>query len=270
MYQQYVDGDLSKKDLEGRIFQYLLHHNERYNIFSGNQDRWEEFLSWLYPRLSRAIDQYQDFGSSFDAYITGVINCTAREYRCREADHYITEYVCWRAKAEEMMLLENETEYLEDRKEISIPKDINPRQLLFLLLKSYYFAPDELIEQVSEKINMESEAVRNLINEIRRRRSGKENEFMDLCDRLHCQHYRCLAYEKRMRNAQPGTDYHEKMKERFDRARTRFEKMKKRLGKIRLTASNRIIAEVMGIPKGTVDSGLYSLKNHILSSGRAV
>jgi len=271
LHQQYVDGGLSKKELEGKIFQWLLQKNEHYNIFPGNQDRWEEYLSWLYPRLSRAVDLYRDLGSSFEAYIGGVVNCTSREYRCREADHYLTEYVCWRAKAEEMMALESECDYPEEQKNITFPvsDDLNPRQLLFLLLKSYYYATDELIKQVSEKIGMDTGAVKDLIKEIKRRRFGKELEFMDLSERLQCQHYRCLAYEKRMYSAQPGTEYHEKMKERFDRARTRFRKMRIRLGNIRLTASNRIIAEVMGIPKGTVDSGLSAIKNQILTSCKA-
>jgi len=269
LYQNYRDGGLLKKEFEGKIYQYLLVNNERYNAFYGNQDHWEEFLSWLFPRLSRAIDLYRDMGSSFDAYINSLVNCTAREYRCREADHHITEYVCWRAKAEEMMSLENEPEYLEERKEVSVPKDISSRQLLLLLLKSYYFASEELIKKVSQTIGMETGAVMELINEIKKRRSGKEAEIVVLRERLQCQYYRCLAYEKRMSNAQPGTGYYERMKDRFERAKTRFKAMKRRLGRIRLAASNRVIAEVMGIPKGTVDSGLYAIKDHMLPSGKA-
>jgi DNA-directed RNA polymerase specialized sigma24 family protein len=37
--------------------------------------------------------------------------------------------------------------------------------------------------------------------------------------------------------------------------------MKKRLGKMRTAASNRMIAEVLGVPLGTVDSSLYAIKN---------
>jgi DNA-binding CsgD family transcriptional regulator len=36
--------------------------------------------------------------------------------------------------------------------------------------------------------------------------------------------------------------------------------MKKRLAGLRLDASNRQVAEILRIPKGTVDSALYSIK----------
>jgi hypothetical protein len=53
------------------------------------------------------------------------------------------------------------------------------------------------------------------------------------------------------------------MEERLERARKRYKAMRKRLGGIRMNASNRIVAEVLGIPKGTVDSGLFAIKNHL-------
>jgi DNA-binding MarR family transcriptional regulator len=230
-------------------------------MFNGNSERWNEFLSWLYPRLSRAIDLYRNLGSSFDAYITGLVNSAAREYRCRESDHNVTEYVCWRAKAEETTLYENEPEYLEERKSISIPDDLNPKQILFLLLKAYFFVSDEFVEQVAKAIKMDVSEIHGLIDELRKRRSEKEAEIMDLRERIHCQHYRCLAYEKRMNNAQPGTELYEKMKNRLERARKRYKTMKKRLGGKRMSASNRMIAEILGIPRGTVDSSLFAIKN---------
>ena len=271
MYQCYITGNLPKKDFEGRLFQYLLDNLERYRTLEGNKSHWNEFLSWLYPRLARAIDLYRDLGSSFDAYITSLVHSASREYRCREADHRITEYVCWQARAEEMSACESENEYLETDEAISIPKGIKPRQILLLLLKSYFFVPDELVNRVATAIGMKTEVIMKMMDELRKLRSEKETEILNLRDRLHCQHYRCLAYQKRMNTAQPETDYYKKMKDRYERAKQRFLSMRKRLGKMRVDASNRMIAEVIGIPKGTVDSGLFAIKHYMASfSGQLV
>ena len=263
MYELYIAGELSKKNFEGMIFQHLLDHFEHFRLFNGDWDRWNDFLSWLYPRFARAIDIYRDLGSSFDAYITGIVNSAAREYRCRETDHNITEYVCWRARAEELTLFENEPEYPEEQKDVSLPDDINRRQVFFLLLKSYLFVSDEFVKKVADTIGMDISMVQKIIDELRKRRSEKEAEILDLRERLHCQHYRCLAYQKRMTNAQPGTDYHEKMKARFERARKRYSAMKKRLGGMRMSAPNRMIADILGVPRGTVDSSLFAIKNRL-------
>jgi hypothetical protein len=260
-HQLYIAGALPKKKLEGILFQHLLNNLEQFRLFEGDIDLWNDFLSWLYPRLARAIDLYKDLGSSFDAYITSLVNSAAKEYRCRENDHKITEHVCWCAKAEEMELFESEPEYTESKTDISIPGFINPKQILFLLLKSYFFVSDEFVEQVAGAIGMNIDSVKGMINELRKRRSKKEEEIRGLKERLYCQHYRCLAYQKRMLNALEGTEYHQKMKLRHERARKRYRSMKKRLEGMRMSASNRMIADVVGIPRGTVDSSLFAIKN---------
>ena len=132
-----------------------------------------------------------------------------------------------------------------------------------LLLKSYYFVSDEFVKQVAHAIDMESATVLNMIEKLRRMRSVREDEILSLRERLHCQHYRCLAYQKRMNAAQPGTEYYERMKERFQRAKRRYLAMRKRLGGMRVDVSNRMISEVTSIPKGTVDSGFYAMKNFL-------
>jgi hypothetical protein len=228
-----------------------------------NHDRWNEFLSWLYPRIARAIELYKDMGSSFDAYITSLVYGAAKEYRSRETDHYMIEHTCWQARAEEMAVQESEPEYSGEKKDISLPKDINPRQILFLLLKSYFFVSDEFVKRVAKTIGMEIGVIQNMIDELRKRRSAKEGEILDLRERLHCQHYRCLTYQKRLTGIQPGSDHYEKLQTRCERARKRFYAMKKRLGGMRMCASNRMIADVMGIPRGTVDSGLYAIRNRL-------
>ena len=265
-YRLYIEGNLPKKIFEGRIFQHLLNNFEKFRMFGGNRERWNDFLSWLYPRFARAIDLYRDLGSSFDAYITGLVNSAAREYRFRESDHNITEYVCWRAKAEENILCEKEPEYLEEKNTASIPDDINPKQILFLLLKSYFFVSNEFIGQVAKAIGMDVKVVQGMIDELRERRAEKEADIMDLRERIHSQHYRCLAYEKRMLNAQPGTEHHEMLRKRLERARKRFKTMRKRLCGMRMSASNRMIAEILGIPRGTVDSSLFAIRNRLASS----
>jgi len=266
LYQWYISGNMSKKDFEGRIFQYLLDNFEQYRIFDKDKNLWDDFLSWLYPRIARAIDLYRDLGSSFDAYISGLVYKAFREWRRTEAEHRTTEYICWQARAEDMRVGESEGEYCEEARDVSIPEGIKPRQILLLLLKSYYFVTDEFAQRVTHTIGAETEEVMNMLEELRKQRTEREDEILELRDRLYCQFYRCLAYQKQMETAQPGTCYYEKMKDRYERAKQRFLAMKKRLGKIRLDASNRMIADVTGIPKGTVDSGLFALRNLLASN----
>ena len=267
LYRMYTAGKLERKNLDAGVFKYLLENFERYNVFNGNWELWEEFLSWVYPRLSRAIDQYRDIGSSFDSYITCLIHSSSREYRSREEDHRIIEFSCWRARAEEMEVREAEPEYLASEKELVIPKGVKRKQILLLLLKSYNYVNDEMIEQAARLTGMASAVILFFIEKLKVLRSGYDDEIFSLRERLHSQHYRCLAYHRRMNAAVQGTAYHEKMKGRLERARKRYYALKKRLDNIRKTAPNRMIADVLGIPKGTVDCSMVAIKKRLASGG---
>jgi len=129
LYDHYAEGSLSKKEFEGKLFYYLLNNFGGYYYFDGSVNRWEDFVSWVQPRLARAIDLYRNTGSSFDAYIAALIQSTTKEYRMREANHRVTEYVCWQARMEEMNVGEAEAEYLTEYRSISIPDGIKPRHV---------------------------------------------------------------------------------------------------------------------------------------------
>jgi hypothetical protein len=69
----------------------------------------------------------------------------------------------------------------------------------------------------------------------------------------------CLLEQELAREADPGR--REALARRVQRARRALGRSQKRIAAVRLTPSNREIAAVLGLPKGTVDTALYSLKH---------
>ncbi|GHV25163.1 hypothetical protein FACS189498_3150 [Spirochaetia bacterium] len=261
LYKKYSEGTLERKEFEGAVFQHILNNYRLFRLYPWTRDQCSDFLSWLYPRLSRAVDLYHNTGSTFSAYISALVYWNAREYRSKMADHRITEYACWRARAEEMEVHNNEPEYGE----ITSPKIAgpvsNPRQVLVLILKSYCFLSDEFLARVSPAVGMAPEELKEMIGELRKVRIKREEDIRLLRERIHNQYYRCISFEQRFRAASEGTAFYEKMQGRLERAKLRFGSMKKRLAGYRLEASNREIAAVLRLKKGSVDSSLYVLKS---------
>jgi DNA-directed RNA polymerase specialized sigma24 family protein len=253
-------GKIDRKDFEGLVFQYLIDNYERFHVFEGNRDRFVDFLAWFYPRLSRAIGYYREKGSSFEAYISSIVRWASKEYRSKEADHRATEYVCWKARAEEMKACEVEPEYGNAYGLPAFENNYSPQQILVLLLKSYFFVSEDLLDRIAAYVNRSKEELRRLIDEMHKMRRDKEQKILDLRNRLYCQYYRCLSFHQRYSSVVPGTAYREKMQGRYDRAKCRYLSMKKRLAGARLNASNRDVAEILKIPKGTVDSTLFTIR----------
>ena len=270
MYSEYTLGRMSRKNLEGSIFEYLMDNFERYNWFRGDREKWTDFVSWLYPRLSRAIDYYKETGASFDAYISAIVQWSCKEYRTREAEHYTTEFVCWKARAEEMMAYSNEAEYADDpdpEPEILSPLiDIKPRHILILLLKSYFYVTDDFLNRVVAATGMKKEQLCKMIDKLHQLRVKREERIHQLQERIHSQYYRCLAFEKRLSCTYEGTAKHEKLKSCLERAHQRYGAIRRRLGGIRKDATNQQVADILNIPRGTVDSALHSIRVKLKAS----
>jgi hypothetical protein len=261
LFTQYSQGKLTQKELEGLIFQFILDHYQRFHLFDWSRDKCADYLSWLYPRLSRAVEAYQNTGASFDAYIGSLVHWSAREYRAREAEHYITEYACWKARAEEMEVCSPEPEYAEPQP--PIPPVSNPRQVLILLLKAYFYVSEDFLSRAAPALGIGQEKLRMLVEELRALRLRRDEEIRGLQERIHCQYYRCIAFEKRIESFSEGSVGYIRMKGKMVRAKNRLKAMKERLATMRIEATNRQIATVLGVPKGTIDSGLYRIKKNL-------
>jgi hypothetical protein len=287
---EYLGGRMERKMLEGLIFQYLLNNFDWYRLFNGEREKWVDFLGWFYPRLSRAIDYYKDREASFDTYISSIVQWSSKEYKIREAEHKTTEYVFWKARAEEMLTCSNEPEYPEKippdtgenkgreffyrqealEKNLS-PEDtavkicisqakITPRQILFLVLKSYYFMTEDYLNRIAKTVGIEKKELQKLIDKLHEMRSKREAYIRELQDKIYSQYYRCLAFEKRLSSACEGSARYAKLAHCLENARKRFLNMKKRLSGVRKDATNQRIAALLNIHKGTVDSTLHTIR----------
>jgi hypothetical protein len=137
---------------------------------------------------------------------------------------------------------------------------ITPRQILFLVLKSYYFMTEDFLHRIAETVGIGKKELQHLVDTLHEMRSKRETYIRELQERVYSQYYRCLAYEKRLSSTYEGTARHAKLTHYLDNARKRFQTMRKRLSGIRVDATNQQIATLLNIPKGTVDSALYSVR----------
>ncbi|MDR0316483.1 MAG: hypothetical protein LBH97_06245, partial [Treponema sp.] len=136
LYMQFIAGLLSKKELEGFIFRTIHENLCHYNLAHWKRDDCDDFLAWLYPRISRAIDSYHNNGASFDNYIAGMVRWSAKEYRACIADNNVFEYAVWIARFSDQYAEEQEPGYNveEPVSATAIEQTKNPRQLLMLIL----------------------------------------------------------------------------------------------------------------------------------------
>ncbi|MDR1618694.1 MAG: hypothetical protein LBS06_06560 [Treponema sp.] len=266
LFKQYSRKNLEKRHFEELIFKSVLEDYQRYHLFDGDREEFIDYLCWLYPRISHSIDNYRDMGASFGAYVGALIRCSVKEYRFREVDRRVAECSAWTIHASEFpsrnwadntMAADAEPEYGEQPPAVMVS---NLRQILILLLKSYYFVSDDFAARAAPIIGMEKETLKGLLDRLRKQRTKRDEAVRNLQERTHCQFYRCIIFESRLRAMPTDLACHAKMKIRLERARQRLTAMKKRLAGIRMDATNRQISELLGVSKGAIDANLHALR----------
>jgi hypothetical protein len=256
--REYRRGKLNKKKLEEIIFEYILKNSKRFRLHKWPKDECIDFLCWLYPRISRAIDKYRDAGSSFDAYVITIVRWASREYIQAEVSHRITEQTYWDTRAQEMAVCEHEPAY--GGSAVPFRPVNNPRQALLLLLKSYYFISEDFIERAAPAIGMKKERLKYLVEQLRSMRVDRDEAIKDIQDRIHTLHYRCITFERQMNASPEGSIRYEKFKFRLEQARKRLAALRNRFKRMRANPTNRQVAQVLGLPKGTIDSNLFAIR----------
>jgi len=267
LYYTFIERKINRDEFEGRIFNYLLKNKTKIITRYWKNDEYEEFISWFYPRLNRAIDTYKETGSSFESYLTNIVRTAAREYKMRTTINVVTEHSAWNAQIPEFYAREETPVYLPDRPDTEISQVIkqikgrkNPKQLLALILKCYYYISDEFIDRIAVHTGLNKKILKEMIDKLRIMREKREDEIYRMKERIYGQFYRCIVYEHRLSYITENTAMFLKLKQRLEKARNRLERMRKRALKIRTCPSNREIAGVIGITKGSVDATLYKLK----------
>ena len=267
LYTMFIERKINRGKFEGLVFLYLVNNRTKISTRHWKNDEYEDFISWFYPRLKKAIDTYKEKGASFEAYIFNIVRTASKEYRMRITINVVTERSAWNAQIPEYYAREEAPVYSLDKPDVEITQLIlqlkgrkNPKQLLALILKCYYYISDGFLEKIAVHTGLDKKILKEMIDKLRVIREKRENAIYMMKERLYGQFYRCIVYEHRLSYLTENTALYYKLKQRLEKARNRLEKMRKRTIKVRTYPSNREIAGVIGVTKGSVDATLYKLR----------
>ncbi|MCL2277232.1 MAG: hypothetical protein FWC21_04980 [Treponema sp.] len=268
VFLSYKKNEIDRNELEGLIYSYLLNNQEKTRVCHWNRDEYEDFISWFYPRLKRAIDSYAETGSSFEAYIAKYLLISSKEYHVKTVTKSVIEYSAWSARVPDMYVYEETQPYLQKETKQVLSNLVierkgrkESRRVLALILKCYYFISDDFAEKTAPLIGINPKELVNKLHEIRDIRHKKDDRIFEMKEKIHRQFYRCIVNEKRLLHIKENTAAYAKLEARAKRDRSRLEKMRESMGKIKIEATNKEIAEVIGVTKGAVDASLCRLKS---------
>ena len=263
LYKDFSTGKIKKKEFITAIFNNIREYKKLPQGW--NLDDYNDYISWLYPRICSSIISYQETGSAFENYLNSMLKMSQKEFRSNQRKTNIEETAAWITQVTEFSVNEQEPVYNEiiaDQNN-EITKIRNKRQLLILILKCCAHVSIDFLEKVSPLLRIEYEELKRMINVLRKNQRKRNVYVSDLKEKINTQFFRCILYEKKLKDIPAESITAQKLRELLERGRKRLDNMRKRLENAHTGPSNIQIAKILGVSKGTIDSTMYNIKNKI-------
>jgi hypothetical protein len=136
------------------------------------------------------------------------------------------------------------------------------RRILILTLKEYRFIDDGILKRVSDITGFDLEKLCQIVDTIHfqmEQRISKLNKMQETRNNL----FFTLLTKQELAAVQTDPAERGKIRDDCENIRMRIKKLDKRYPRALLYPPNKLISELLGIPKGSVDSSLYYVRKTV-------
>lgn len=264
----------SRRGLDGLVAEiapYVLRYPRR--RFGWDEDACGEFYLFVHPRLVRALGRFRDQGKPFEAYLASVLHWQARSF----ARRLRRDEQAWALGPRLAAACGGATGEGADAEAIASPPLVSPggaaadlraadrRHLLFLVLKCCRRLGPGGIAAAAAATGVDPVRLAALVERLQASLEPAERRLEMLRERRN----RAFSEARRLEadlERLPDAEAADRLRHRLEAARRRMRAAMARMSRVRRDPTNREVARVLGVPKGTVDCGLFLLKRRLSPS----
>jgi hypothetical protein len=255
------------KRLSLRIYNYPL------GKFKASEDDCGEFYLFFYPRLLRTLKHFQDRGKPFEWYFNSVLRWHYKVYCSRKRKDQIR----W-AVARDVLFWElpepdspsSAPAMSSDRCQRIIPLDrfggsresTCRKRILFLALKNARHLDDSAVSWISGLTGIEEEHLIAMVGRLRSNLYKRELRLHKLYRRQNKIFMKIFLFQRDLL-WEVDPEIKSELALSLCELRTTLRSVQRKIRRVRLHPSNREIAELLQVPKGTIDTSLYWLRRQL-------
>jgi len=237
--------------------------------FGWDEDACSEFYLFFHPRLLRVLDRFRDQGKPFESYLSSVLHWQARSFvRRRKKDER-----AWAMGFRLVPAAEPDPQEMTGpagspapcRLELPRLGPSDRKGLLYLVLKCCRRLDPGGIDAAAAATGLDPRRLSGMVEQLRAGLEPVERRLVVLRERRNRAFSDARLLEAELAG-QPDDGTAEALRLRLAAANRRMNTAMVRMARVRRDPTNREVARVLGVPKGTVDSGLFWLKRR-LSAG---
>ncbi|MFP4441585.1 MAG: hypothetical protein ACLFST_00540 [Spirochaetia bacterium] len=245
-----------------------------------DEDDRGEFYLYVFPRTVKLLHQFRYRGKSFNSYLHTVLKWQLRSYLHHKEKLIRLDgvkkrrYFCYTEESDEIYAAERGSliygrnpltqgiQVLLRRDDSGIITETSRRRILILTLKEYRFIDDGILKRVSDITGYDLEKLFGIIDTIHfqmEQKIGRLKKMKETRNNL----FFILLTKQEQAAVQTDPAERRKLKTECENIRSRIRKLDKRYPKALLYPPNKLISELLGIPKGSVDSSLYYVRKTV-------
>ena len=239
-----------------------------------DEDACGEFYVFIHPRIIRLLDRFRDQGKPFESYLWAVLNWQLRNFaRDRNRDERRWK-VSLRIEPGEAVSLDHhqgsgegpEAQAMHASAAFAryVRSDADRRNFLFLALKCSRLIDTENAPALARVAGVAAETLMALVTALLEMRGTRESRHEMFRGRRNKAYAAIRLLETELQE-EVDPAKRASTEEALARTRRRMSSAMQRMSRVGLEPTNLEISKVLGVPKGTVDSGLYWLKRKLAS-----
>jgi hypothetical protein len=238
--------------------------------FGWDEDACSEFYLFFHPRLLRVLCRFRDQGKPFESYLSSVLQWQARSFVRRRKKDELAWVMGFRLAPDGVP--DGAPDPVEDPDGARLPAHELPgphrlsvgdrRGLLYLVLKCCRRLDAGELAAAAEATGIEPRQLARLVDRLRAGTEEAEQRLAKLRERRNRAFSEARLLEAELAGeTDPGAV--EGLRLRIAAANRRMRAAAARMARVRRDPTNREVARALGVPKGTVDCGLFLLKRRL-------
>ncbi len=268
---RYKQSGSGFSDLHKRICLFVYRYPQ--GRLNWTEDECGDFFLFFYPKIPGLIRRFEYRGKPFEAYLAGTLRWQAKTFAQEQKR---LRRRCQLLERQDLWVVEEEEPKICASKPLSMPKEMKriigmtrdgkiateskSKRLLFLILKECQFIDDTFLHYAADITGCEFTKLCSCVESLKAKLQKRKMRIAALEERRNKAFFRCNYLEERLRMCIIPEEQ-ENLARAITRLKQSLSHTREALARVPLSPTHRDIAEVLGIPKGTVDSGLFYLKS---------
>jgi hypothetical protein len=264
----YTQQNLDSLKLINTYLLYIYTYICKYKNF--DQDDRHEFILYFYPTLRKALHTFRYKGIPFEHYLTFLVSRRIKTFlknkmRAKELKN-ITNIIFQSHKSPSLSPCYPQYEINNRIKKIlaisargKIQNNAARKRFLFFIAKKAKDLTLDDLELVSQLTDYKQNWLHDKMFELKRNLKQREKRLNLYIERKNKLFLKVILLERKIFKESDSTQkqiLHKKLK----KINKHYTSILKKINKISLSPSHREIAQVLDVPKGTIDTSLYKLK----------